>query len=283
MLSNIEAELFNPATLAGALFYALLAAALSFVAAVAVRSAVLRSVKRRPDRVDRGMALFMVQLCQIGIFVTAAILYVHLIPDLRAIGTAMLAGVSVASVVIGIAAQNTLGNLVAGVSLLLYRPFKTGDRIVVDAPGGNETGIVENVTLGYTVVQTWDNRRIVLPNSAFASQTIINLTSVEPRVMAFVPVSIAYHADVARARALLLGVGSRSRFVHEVVDCPVTELGDSSVVLTLRAWCPDPITAREFGYQVIEEAKAEFHREGIEIPYPYHNVVLKGGVQPQAA
>jgi len=281
MLSNIEADVFNPTLLVGALFYALVACAMAITASLSLRAAVLRAVKRRPERVDRGMALFMVQLGQIAVFITAVILYVHLIPDLRAIGTALLAGVSVASVVIGIAAQNTLGNLVAGISLLLYRPFKTGDRIVVSAPGGTETGVVESVTLGYTVLQTWDNRRIVLPNSAFSSQTSINLTSVEARVMASVPVSIAYTADIGRARDVLLRVGARSQLVHEVVDCPVTQLGDSSVVLTLRAWCPDPIRAREFGYRVLEEAKAEFAREGVEIPYPYHNIVLKGEVLPQ--
>src|SRR5581483_1757058 len=112
--------------------------------------------------------------------------------ELRSLGTAFLTGVSIASVVIGLAAQNTLGNLIAGFSLVLYRPFQIGDRVQITAPTGLETGDVETLTLGYTVLRTFDNRRIVVPNSAMASQVMINLTSIDPRVMAVVPIGIGY-------------------------------------------------------------------------------------------
>ena len=84
--------------------------------------------------------------------------------------------------VLGLAAQNTLGNLIAGISLLLYRPFNLGDRLQVMAPTGLETGIVESLTLGYTLLKTDDNRRVVVPNSLMASQTAINLTANDPRI-----------------------------------------------------------------------------------------------------
>lgn len=73
--------------------------------------------------------------------------------DRRALGISLLTGVIVASVVIGLAAQNTLGNLIAGVSLLLYRQFQLGDVAQVTAPTGLETGTVERLTLGYTTLR----------------------------------------------------------------------------------------------------------------------------------
>jgi hypothetical protein len=76
-----------------------------------------------------------------------------------------------------LAAQNTLANLVAGISLLLYRPFNVGDRLQVMAPTGVETGQVESINLGYTVLMTDNKRRVVVPNSSMASQTHVNLTN----------------------------------------------------------------------------------------------------------
>jgi small conductance mechanosensitive channel len=123
--------------------------------------------------VDRTTINF---LAQIGVWLFAFISYAHLVPALASLGTAWLAGVSVISVIMGLAAQNTLGNLIAGISLILYRPFKVGDRLQITAPTGLETGTVESLNLGYTVLKTDDNRRVVVPNSAMASQTTINLT-----------------------------------------------------------------------------------------------------------
>ena len=104
-----------------------------------------------------------------------------MIPALRALGTGLLTGASVASVIVGLAAQSTLGNLIAGFALLLYRPFQLQDVVQVTAPGGPETGVVEDLTLGYTILRTPDNRRIVVPNNTMASGVMVNLTAADDR------------------------------------------------------------------------------------------------------
>ena len=176
---------------------------------------------------------------------------------------------------IGLAAQNTLGNVIAGISLLLYRPFVVGDRVQVSAPTGLEIGVVESITLGYTVLKTYDNRRVVVPNSAMASQVTINLTTKDPRVMAVVPIGIGYSADINKARKILVELAKTHPNVQEVAGCPVTQLGNSSVILSLRAWCEDSVAALNVQYDIYEQAKNRFDREGIELPFPYTNVVLK--------
>ena len=88
--------------------------------------------------------------------------------------------------------------------MALYRPFKLGDCLQVAAPTGLETGIVESLTLGYTLLKTDDHRRVVVPNSVMASQTTINLTGNDPRLICSVPIGISYHADIDKARAILL-------------------------------------------------------------------------------
>jgi small-conductance mechanosensitive channel len=81
------------------------------------------------------------------------------------------------SVIVGFAAQTTLGNLVSGVSLVLYKPFRRGDRLQVVAPNKDQfdVGVVEDITLGFTILRTDDGREIIIANGTMAQQTMIKL------------------------------------------------------------------------------------------------------------
>ncbi|WP_414089357.1 mechanosensitive ion channel family protein [Rhizobium sp. BR 314] len=119
---------------------------------------------------------FLSHLAVLVIWLLLATSYAHLIPALNKLGTALLAGVSLASVILGFAAQATLGNLVSGISLVLYKPFRRGDRLQIHAPTGLETGEVEDISLGYTILRTDDQRQIIIANSTMAQQTMIKLS-----------------------------------------------------------------------------------------------------------
>jgi small-conductance mechanosensitive channel len=79
----------------------------------------------------------------------------------------------VISILVGLAAQSTLGNLIAGLSLLLYRPFQIGDPVQLTVPAGVQSGRIADLTLGYTIIKTRQDQEIVVPNSVMASQAII--------------------------------------------------------------------------------------------------------------
>jgi len=166
----LRGEFVNPATVLGAIFYAVL---FLFLASLGARSLRLTLMRLEDGLLDRTTARFLRRMGLTLIWVLALILYAHLIPELRSLGTALLTGASVASIVIGIAAQTTLGNLVAGVSLLLYRPFQIGDSVQLTVPTGIQRGTVEDLNLGYTVIRTEEKNQIVVPNSVMASQAII--------------------------------------------------------------------------------------------------------------
>ena len=89
-------------------------------------------------------------------------------------GTALLTGVGMVPVVFGIAAQNTPGNLVAGIGLIAYRPFQNGDHLLVAVPGGAEVGTIERVTLGHTTLATQDGRRIVIADAQVGTRTVLD-------------------------------------------------------------------------------------------------------------
>jgi small-conductance mechanosensitive channel len=125
--------------------------------------------------IDPTVISFLGRLLQVICFVVAAIIYAHLVPELRRLGETMLASAGVVSLVIGLAAQNTLGNLIAGFALLMYRPFAIGDVLTLSTPTGKETGTVKEFTLGYTKLMTEDGRWIIVPNSIIASNVIVRV------------------------------------------------------------------------------------------------------------
>jgi small conductance mechanosensitive channel len=129
----------------------------------------------RSEHIDQITLSFLGHLSTLVLWVLLLTIYAHLVPALNRLGTALLAGVSLMSVILGFAAQTTLGNLVAGIALVLYKPFERGDRLQIQAPTGLEVGEVEEISLGYTVLQTADRRQIIISNGTMAQQTMIRL------------------------------------------------------------------------------------------------------------
>ena len=206
------------------------------------------------NRLDRMSIAFLSKVASAFVWIIILMFYAHMIPALDRLATALLASVSVASVVFGLAAQSTLSNFVAGFSLIFYRPFRLGDKLQINAPTGLETGIVEDVSLGYTMLKTYDNRRVIISNSSISITTMVNLSAKELRTMAIVPISIGYDSDIDKARALILEVASGLPDIEEVVSCPVTNLGASSVDFSLRLWCADSGVAAGVKNSVLEAA-----------------------------
>ena len=145
----------------------------------------------------------------------------------------------------------------------------------VIAPTGLETGKVESLTLGYTLLKTDDNRRVVVPNSVMASQTNINLTANDPRVICSVLIMISYDADIDKARAILLDLAGKHPKAKLVCGCPLTQLGAAGVVLSLDVWCADALAAITCRCDLLEQAAKRFAAEGIRISIPQTMVVLK--------
>lgn len=173
-MSAILKDLLNPGTPAGLFFFA----ALFFVAATVVVMLIRRMTQRVVAHLtDITAARFISALLQVLTYVVAFVLYAHVVPELRAIGTALLAGVSVVSVVIGLAAQNTLGNLIAGLSLVLYRPYSVGDQLQINSPKGVLCATVEAVTLGFTLLRDDDRQEVIVPHTVMVSTIVIRLNT----------------------------------------------------------------------------------------------------------
>lgn len=176
-------SILDPNTLPGALVIAAILFCCGLFLSWAIRRLTFEALHHdRRELIDEISLNFISRLVGLIVWVILGTFYAHLIPALDRLASAMLAGVGLASVIIGFAAQQTLGNLVAGISLVLYRPFRQGDRLQVAAPTSEEceTGIVENISLGFTTLKADNGRTIIIANGTMAQQTMIKLPTEEP-------------------------------------------------------------------------------------------------------
>lgn len=120
-------ELFDPTHIIGALVYGGIFFVIGIILSWVVRRLISTALKHdQSDRIDQITLSFLSHLAILILWLILLACYAHLVPPLNRIGTALLAGVSLVSVIVGFAAQSTLGNLVAGISLVLYKPFRRG-------------------------------------------------------------------------------------------------------------------------------------------------------------
>ncbi|MCP3950983.1 MAG: mechanosensitive ion channel family protein [Desulfobacterales bacterium] len=189
-----------------------------------------------------------------------------------------IAGAGVAGVAIGFAAKDTLSNLIAGVLLIVDRPFEIGDRIEVwDAPKGSATwGDVIDIGLRATKIRTTDNIVIVIPNNKIMTRDIINYTLISDRIRVRINVGVAYNANIQKARDILVGLAQTVEWVAQVPrpKVVVRNFGDSSVDLQLRVWIDDARQRMNTISAITDKIKSAFDEAGIEIPFPKRDITI---------
>ncbi len=222
------------------------------------------------------------RLLVVLIYIVGLILVISRIPTLNKLAVTLLAGAGIAGLAIGFAAQDSLSNVISGIFLAVFHPFRVGD--FIDFNG--EYGQIEDLTLRHTTIKTWDGRRIFVPNSIMGNQPIVNWSITDPVITYPVIVGIAYDADIDRAREIMLDVAKRHPLVlknHEIA-VRVTELGDFAVNMRLAVDVPNRDVAWTTACDLREAIKKRFDKEGIEIPFPYRNLIIhREPAAPEAA
>lgn len=184
--------------------------------------------------------------------------------------TSFVAILGAAGLAVGLALQGSLGNFAGGVLILLFRPFKVGD--VIEAQGF--LGKVKEIQVFCTILNTPDNRRIILPNGPLAGGSIVNISAEETRRVDFV-FGISYSDDIAKTKQVLNEIAqSDSRIFNDPQPVvAVLELADSSVNLAFRVWCKSEVYWDLF-FDIQEKVKTQFDRVGISIPFPQRDLHL---------
>lgn len=190
-----------------------------------------------------------------------------------------IAGAGIAGIAIGFAAKDTLSNIIAGMLLIIDRPFEVGDRIEVwTAPVGSATwGDVLDIGLRATKIQTTDNIIIIIPNNEIMKRDIVNYTIISKDIRVRVNIGIAYDADLKKAKEAIIRVAESVEWVAKEPPPKVVvrNFGESSVDLQLRVWIVDARKRMDTISHITDKVKEEFDNEGIEIPYPKRDIIIK--------
>jgi small conductance mechanosensitive channel len=196
------------------------------------------------------------------------IIFVAAISHLGFNTTSLVAVVGAAGLAIGLALQGSLSNFASGVLLIVFKPFKSGDFIEVSGV----SGIVEQILIFSTQLRTGDNKTVIIPNGSITSGTITNYSTKPTRRIDLI-IGVGYDADLAKTKALLLGVVSADERVlkDQAVTVGVSALADSSVNFVVRPW----VNSADYWpthFDLLEKIKTELDKAGIEIPYPQLSV-----------
>ncbi|MET0068059.1 MAG: mechanosensitive ion channel domain-containing protein [Candidatus Thiodiazotropha sp.] len=206
----------------------------------------------------------------LGLLVGLSQLGIHLAP--------LLAGLGIAGFIVGFALQDTLSNFAAGMMILLYRPYDVGDAV----EAGGVTGTVKDMNLVSTTIATWDNQKLVVPNSKIWGDVIRNITA-EPHRRVDMTFGIAYADDVDHAEKVLWDIVRSNELVLDEPE-PVIRLhalGESSVDFIVRPWAATSDYWKVY-WEVTRAVKNRFDEEGISIPFPQRDVHLIQASTPSA-
>ncbi len=242
----------------------------------------VHSIKKRPDTNDM-LTVYIRNILTAVVYVIAAFSILSAIVPLEGLGSAVLGATSVISVIIGLAAQETFGNFIAGFFLALSQPFSVGDLITL--PEKNITGTVKQITFRHTVLQTIENSSLIIPNATMNSAVLENKVFGQDSYTRFISVSVAYDSDFALVKKLItetvmktdriIDQRSEEEIKQGKVPFPVrlSDFQSSGVQITF------PITTKNLGDNYLaasdirEELITVFRQNHITIPYPVVEVI----------
>jgi small conductance mechanosensitive channel len=262
--SNLLGKVYELLTIYG---MKVVAAIIIFIVGRWVAKAVTNFIKRlmTKSKTDETLVKFVGSLSYI------ALLAFVIIATLNQLGiqtASFIAVLAAAGLAIGLALQGSLGNFAAGVLMIIFKPFKVGDYI----EGAGVAGTVEEIQIFTTQLVTPDNKTIIVPNAKMTGDNITNYSVKGTRRVDFV-FGIGYGDDIDHARQVIEGIISQDERVLKdpAPMVAVSELADSSVNFTVRAWTNGG-DYWPFYYDTTEKVKKQFDAEGISIPFPQHDV-----------
>lgn len=230
---------------------------------------IVKSVRKTMERrnVDPSIVPF---LSTIFAVLLKILLFLSVISMVGIEATSFIAILGAAGLAIGLSLQGTLQNFAGGVVLLLLKPFKVGD--VVDVKG--YLGVVKEIQIFYTVVNTFDNKVIYLPNGSLANSDMTNLSQEEDRRNEWT-FGIGYGDDVAKAKKIIRRLVDEDKRIFKDPEpfLALHSLGDSSVNVVVRTWSKASELWPVY-FDMNEKVYNEFAKEGINIPFPQMDVHL---------
>ena len=206
-------------------------------------------------------------------------------PAINKLLTSLLAGSGIIALIISIASQDAISNLVGGILILFTKPFKVGD--VIRYTDADITGTVEEIALRHTVIRTFENKRLVIPNSIINSSVIENSDYSDSKVCILLDVDITYESDAQKAMEIFADIirshpkyfDNRTNAEKKLnIDEPkirIIKFDSSSIVLRGWIWAENTAAAVDIKSDILMSLKDRYAAENIDFAYPHMVIVPK--------
>jgi small-conductance mechanosensitive channel len=186
-----------------------------------------------------------------------------------------LAGAGIFAVAIGFASQKAFSNIISGLFIVIFKPFRINDRLSI---GNDISGIVEDITLRHTIVRSYENKRFVIPNAYISEEVLVNADITDPQIRKFVFFKVDYQTDLNQAIQIIRELAENHpltldrRTTEELKNeeskaaINVIDWGDYAIVIRAAIWANDSSDAFAIQCELNETVKAKFDEAGIIIP-----------------
>lgn len=218
------------------------------------------------------------------VYIVGFSLAIYSLPSLQTLARSLLAGAGIIAVAVGFASQHAFSNIISGIFIIIFKPFRINDRLRIR----DLNGVVEDITLRHTVIRDFENRRIIIPNAVISNEILINADFEDERICKWIDFSISYSSNIDRAKEIIreeilshpMHIDGRNEEQKQkgkpIVEIRVISLGQHAVNIRAWAWAKNQADSFAMNCDLNELVKKRFDAEGIEIPYPYYNIVHKG-------
>ena len=243
-----------------------------------VMNIVIRSYMRRNARLlkaDPTNYSFVQHAISLVTFFGAVLFVFYNIPELHNIGKTLFAGAGILAAIIGFASQEAFSNIISGIFIVIYKPFRVGDSIKLLS--NNQAGKVEDITLRHTIIKGAENRRIMVPNSVISREQILNSSIKDTRINLFLDINIEYTSDHNRALAIMKEEAAKhplfldGRSIKqkmegaEAVSGKVIALANDGIHLRTTVWARNDDEAYDMKCDLLKMVLERFEKEGIKV------------------
>lgn len=260
-------------------------AVITIVAASSVNLWFRRAIERKTiENEDPTAFKFLRYVVVFSIYILGLLIALLAFPSLKGVAQTALGGAGVIALIAGVASQEALANLVGGVFIISFKPFRIGDIIKIT---DSMVGTVTDITLRHTVLRNFENKMIVIPNALINKEKIINYDIGDLKICERIEFEISYESDLDLAKKIMQEVCEShplildNRSEIDVLDGkPIVRTALVSInasTLSVRAWCWARNYSDSFNLRcdILEQVKKRFDVEGIDLAYPHTTVVFK--------
>ena len=236
---------------------------------------VLYLKKSNPDNYSKTSIQFLKNSLSFLVGVIALLVIVISIPVLRSKAGFIFSGAGIIAAIIGFAAQAAISNLVAGAFIVIFKPFRVGDYIKLD---DLRTGIVEDINLRHTIINNFENKRLIIPNSIISTESVLNHTIEDSHILSFNNFHIGLYADIDLARTIIQEEAIKNSKVidnrtpkevmadKDQIEVRLISTHNSNVHLRAYAWLVNPLDEFKIKCELRESVHKRFVLEGVEFP-----------------